>query len=293
MIELLVVLAIFGLLLALILTSVQKVRNSASRVNCQNNLRNIGLALQSYHDKNGQLPPKKSISRSDPNKKLGWMTLILLEMGEAAAYDSAVAACANDSLAYENPPHTMIEYVVRSYVCPEDTRLFVPHQSPRGFHASFTSYIGSAGAVISGQPPRYLHGVLGGFEDSGIRLNEIRDGLSNTSMLFERPPPDTYQAGLWYTGYYAIGGSMSGPNIGLYLGGFVINAQEEPCRQFIGTIGPGRISNPCDRFHVWSLHSQGANALMADGSVHFLNYSIGDKIFALASRSEGDKAELE
>lgn len=51
---------------------------------------------------------------------------------------------------------------------------------------------------------------------------------------------------------------------------------------------PGRLDQPCDLFHFWSLHAGGANFLFADGSVHFLAYSADDILPALATRSGGE-----
>lgn len=53
--------------------------------------------------------------------------------------------------------------------------------------------------------------------------------------------------------------------------------------------GPGLLDNPCDRFHFWSLHPEGANFALVDGSVRFISYSVGDQVMnALASLDGGD-----
>src|SRR5262249_46946632 len=138
---------------------------------------------------------------------------------------------------------------------------------------------------VSGKDWSTRDGVL--FRDSRISLRDITDGTSNTLMVGERPPSADFQFGWWYAG---AGQKFTG-SADMFLG---VEGQN-----LLGLVGgscplgtyrftPGRLNNLCDMFHFWSLHSGGAHFLYADGSVHFLHYSVAPLLPALATRVGGE-----
>ncbi|WP_425396045.1 DUF1559 domain-containing protein [Aeoliella sp.] len=89
LVELLVVIAIIGILIALLLPAVQAAREAARRAQCQNNLKQLGLGTQLYHDANNVFPPGHTDWNEDAryNRQHSWMTLILPHVEQQALYD--------------------------------------------------------------------------------------------------------------------------------------------------------------------------------------------------------------
>lgn len=286
LIELLVVLGLIGLLLGLILPAVESSRHAAAKTSCQNNLRQVGLAVHSYHDAHRALPPAQ-LERSDtPEWLLTWQTLITPQMDQEAVWLSAVNACRVEPRPYRNPPHIGYATVVPAYVCPADARLRSPLTTASGDFVAFSSYLGVSGGTYG---PDRKPGVLGG--TVGLRLTDITDGTSATLMVGERPPPDSLQAGQWYAGNF-VRERFGGPNMFMSVPGDPVSPQDAECRLAAGNYGPGQLSNPCDRIHFWSLHRSGSNFLFADGSVRFLSYAAKAVLPAMATRAGGEVVEV-
>jgi prepilin-type N-terminal cleavage/methylation domain-containing protein/prepilin-type processing-associated H-X9-DG protein len=293
LVELLVVIGLLGVLVGLVLPAVQQARASAARVGCLNRLRQVGLALHHFHDAHGRFPPLPVGPKAarDPNALLSWMALLLPQLEQEALYRASAEACRIDAEPLHDPPHVGLAAVVAAYVCPSDGRLLTPHTDRFGVRAAFTSYIGIAGTLPPGARTG-LDGVLGG--SPGRRLSDVTDGTSQTLMVGERPPPDSLQAGWWYSGIWFYGEGYRGPNNAFFIGNTAkaLGGADDGCIIVRATLGPGRTDNPCDRYHLWSLHPGGANFLFADASARFLSYSAEPLMLALGSRSGGEVVEL-
>jgi prepilin-type processing-associated H-X9-DG protein len=254
----------------------------AARVACLNNLRQLATALHNFHGDHNRLPRKprggaRPATLTTPDDLLAWMAHILPYVEEDSLWTSSVSACASAPRPWENPPHVGLSTVVKLYVCPLDGRLTRPLRDADGITAAYTSYVG----VVGG---RDIDGVMVG----GLNFAQVYDGLSNTLMIGERPPPDTLQVGLWYpdlwfgTGAY---GTLRGPNSGVLAES--PGVYNDPC-QGPFRFGPGRTDNPCDRWHFWSLHPQGANFAFADGSVRYVPYRARQTMVPLSTRAGGE-----
>jgi prepilin-type processing-associated H-X9-DG protein len=283
--EVLVVVAVVGVLIGLTVSAVQQVRAAAGRSGCQNSLRQVSLGLHAFHAAHGRLPPWPAAT---PDVVLGWMAVILPQVGEEPLYQAAELARRADPRPLNNPPHAGLAAVVRAFTCPADGRLSAPGTDAVGTTAGYPSFVGIAGAFVGAERVARA-GMLG--PGPGVRLSDAADGTSTTLRLGERPPPGNFQAGWWYPGLYADGEGRRGPNHHLYLNGGLLFAGD-PCLLSGRAIGPGRLDNPCDRFHLWSLHPGGANLAFADGGVRFARFSAGPLLPALASRAGGEPGVL-
>jgi prepilin-type N-terminal cleavage/methylation domain-containing protein/prepilin-type processing-associated H-X9-DG protein len=282
LIELLVVIGIVSVLMGLLLSAVQQARAAAARLKCENNLKQIGLAFQMYHDSYGSLPPGHRSRKGSQTMPLsGWPLSLLPNLEQPALYASAQAAYQATRNPFLNPPHTGLATVVSIYVCPSDASAAYPQRGQRtGNMAAFTDYLG-----VSGKNYATKDGVL--FQGSHIRFADITDGTSNTLLAGERPPSSDFDFGWWYAGT----GQRSTGSADMILGVQEVNllpVTPATCGPGASAYSPGRSGSPCNMFHFWSYHPGGANFLFADASVHFLPYSVASIMVPLATRSGGE-----
>lgn len=299
LVETVVVIGLVGALSGLLLPAVQSARDTASRAGCQDHMRQIGIASQNYCAAHGYFPasggvfPDRDPRRATPARLLSWMAQILPYIDRDDLWRTADAACRSEARPYVSPPHVGYSTPVKLYICPAEGRLDAPVTSPKGRVLALTSFIGVGGTLDPDSVSPDAVGVMTAAPgvlrfSNGTRVEEITDGTSHTIMVAERPPPNSFQAGQWYQSAWILE-RFGGPDgIMFYIGPVIAG---DPC-SIGGAYGPGRLDNPCDRLHFWSLHRSGSNFLFADGSVRFLAYSARPIIPALITRAGGEVVEL-
>lgn len=284
LIESIVVIAILGVLSLLAAASIHRVRDAAVRMECRNNLRQIGLGLQQHHNVMGQLPA--GVTSPDTPEMLpylGWSARLLPYIERSDLWSKVHPAYRANKDFRADPPHPF-STAIRLYGCRSDSRTLETHYLGN-MAIGLTMYLGNAGTNLW-----TADGVL--FLDSRISFSQITDGAAQTLLVGERPPSPEGLFGWWYGGK----GQNEDGNGDLVLGmrerrvwmlGGYLNCPRGPY-----SFGPGRPSDPCDTFHFWSRHAGGSHFLMCDGSVHFLHYSADPILAALATRAGNEPAEL-
>ncbi|QDU56693.1 DUF1559 domain-containing protein [Aeoliella mucimassa] len=179
LVELLVVIAIIGILVGLLLPAVQSARESARRVQCQNNLKQAGLALLGYEDTHGVLPPRMvGPNTSAPARVSGWV-LLCPYMEQQALYDQIMSV--DPIPAPYDSTFAPFNVQIPGLLCPSD-------QSGQGsiqYQTAHSNYRFSIGDTIAeaplGDKPR---GIMS--NGSKVALRQITDGTSNTIAVSER-----------------------------------------------------------------------------------------------------------
>jgi prepilin-type N-terminal cleavage/methylation domain-containing protein/prepilin-type processing-associated H-X9-DG protein len=285
LIELLVVIAIIAILIGLLLPAVQKVREAAARMQCSNNLKQIGLALHNYHDRNGTLPSSEFHDNGGKPVRWNWQPKILADVEQTAVYnllDFKVHA-------WQGNNYALLKEKFKMFLCPSDPfsgevreeesfagPTWVLSQSD--YAANAGDYKNSGGV---GQSPDYgnlnyssgsaLRGVIGRW-GWAARFGDITDGLSNTFAVGE------------CVGAFCITQNFAAQSWGTTA--YPINYMNKSLAATLPTQANPRWD---ESIGFRSFHTGGANFAMCDGSVRFVRESIdGVSYRAYASRAGGE-----
>lgn len=320
LIELLVVITIISILIALLLPAVQRVRESANRTQCLNNLKQIGVALQNYEGAHKHFPPGYFfIPGSKPapttplapalNKVLDsgfWLSLITgipyLGIDTAPGWGWAaylLPQIEQDALARQivfNEYMDMAKFdAVRTapvpiYICPSDyhTGVFTVYNefnSPL-VEAHTNSYAACHGSGADiGEQVDNGSGVF--YRNSNMRIAEIADGTSSTFAIGERSA--LFVQAPW-AGAVSRGSVRTTPGAPVY----TVVVEEAPV-QTMARIGRLPLQDPYSTpYDFYSGHRQLVNFLYCDGSVRSLSSAVSvPTLQGLATRSGGEVIDMD
>jgi prepilin-type processing-associated H-X9-DG protein len=295
LVELLVVVAIIGILVALMVPAVQMARESARRAKCTNNLKQLGLALAAFEAAQSRYPPGQQWSRprSDPQSySIAWSAVLLPQLELQTLYDQI-----DKSVPLEHPSNLpSTSTIVEVYLCPStgqveehrsETGVLINLGGVTGEGMACLDYLGISGPDKDAKHPntREVYGrqrglLIGtkGLPDADrmlqpppIRPRHVTDGLSHTTWLTECTGRgvDVKQGRIdALHGVWASGNNVTHIDKG-------INEVELPKAWYDERIR--------------SDHPGGAQFAMVDGSVHFLSNDTGEKVIrSLCTRNGGE-----
>jgi prepilin-type N-terminal cleavage/methylation domain-containing protein/prepilin-type processing-associated H-X9-DG protein len=316
LVELLVVIAILGILIALLLPAVQAARESARRTQCINNLKQIGLAFQNYHDNQkryptgGTWPWEVTPLRHSPRNELppgatapninfgpfgpGWSVQILPFMEQEALYEAATNA--QTALVIRDRP-------VMYFICPSRRAGMAVNQTvtPSSTATAANALMDYATATPGDAPntwdqfwyghvwdvnfgtnlPNYRGIIVRSAIGRHTTVADVLDGTTNTLLAGEKfLQPRNYAIGDWHDDSgYSDGWD---PDVVRYTAFQPLKDTNNPSAALLGPTAPQQ------GYQFGGAHAGGMNSLMGDGSVRVIRYSIPLQLFNnLGNRRDG------
>ena len=284
--ELLVAIAIIGILVGLLLPAVQSARAAARRMSCSNNSKQLALAIHNYHAAFKVFPPG-SYHPAPGTFSWGMVSQVLPFLEEGAKFDSidfSARHCGEflkdrQAIGATDPASTPIS----SLICPSDIRdgeqLLsgpngpLPNSGDVGllYPANYLGMAGSNDPDITGA----FSGCGGISDGNGIfysrsrtKFRDILDGVSQTILFGERNIPNDLGWGWPICGGHECEHYLTSTQ-GIYMGNY------DPPEYLIHVQ------------HYWSWHWGGCHITMADGSVHFVSYSVDYQTYVDLSTRAG------
>jgi prepilin-type N-terminal cleavage/methylation domain-containing protein len=304
LIELMIVIAIVGVLIALLLPAVQAARESARRTQCTNHLKQIGLAIHNFYEAGRVLPTGGTHAGSGPirttsgrfalppKQQLGWPVQILSFLEE-----SNIEAMPNYAL--------LVRTAIETYFCPSRRGPTIVNAA-YGLRATldYCAVSGPGGEFYNGSlpdyPPSTYHGViirasaLGGidpqFSPKFIRMKDVTDGTSRSMVISEkRMNPQRYTTSDmgddngycegWDMDIVRMTNSVTDPSNNAYV--LAVDGVPEPGYDW-------NLNNA-----LGSAHTGGVNGVFADGAVHLIAYEIDQQVLdSLGNRHDGLMLQL-
>jgi len=286
LVELLVVIAIIGVLIALLLPAVQQAREAARRMECTNNLKQLGLALHNHHDTFNALPPSSTYEDMDPQRRHqhSWSAKILNYIEQPALYDLVWNQAGRHAAWMSDDEKAIVNQPLDAFQCPSDVAdprlVWEAHSGTAaswGPQGSKSNYLGNGGIIATwgggadaAKGSRTTKGAFVKLSKEGLGFNDFTDGLSNTFMVGEgggkalNPDDELKMPGVWL--------ATVNPR----------NAQFEILRTTQVKLNSG------ERPAFGSFHPGGGNFLFCDGSVHFISETVNSNPLGIGGFSYAD-----
>jgi prepilin-type N-terminal cleavage/methylation domain-containing protein/prepilin-type processing-associated H-X9-DG protein len=300
LVELLVVIAIIGVLVALLLPAVQAAREAARRMSCQNNLKQMGLALHNFESAKRHFPHGRwNVTTGDTGKHAVpdrpvedsndqcW-TVIALPYAE----EQSIADLYKLDKPWFGPNNRpVVISPLKIFQCPsvETGRFdisFTSTDKPAAGDYGSINMVGSAvwnlhrpelgGNFPGDDTPRVVGVMTKRFDVAPCKMKNITDGTSKTILIAESAGrPDRYDLGVKHIAPVESGTGWADPDSGF-------------------TVSNANPINGSNRDEAYSFHTGGAHFCMADGSVHFIDESISRVVFlALVTRANSESFPLD